>query len=380
MTLSRVLANAGIFLISCVAAIAIGEGVLRIVFDPADHLRIDRLFDPVLGHRIPSGVKGHDANGFRNPEVPDSVDILAVGDSMTYGWAAAATDSWPAQLAALTGKSVYNAGMGAYGPLQYLHLVRTLAPELAPKRIVVMLLPTNDLFDAYNLAYFLEHWRDYRDPAATTAGLDVFLHPLRWKVETATPRRLGWRDRFPGYATLWRLFNERSSLLHEFRARRHRRLEREFAVTHLDRSFFLRMGRGEFRHIAADDPKIVEGMAIAKRALSEIAAFCAERNIGLHVAVMPNRVEVLYPFVRDQLTEPQDKRMTTFIGRLQSVTSELIDFLRAEGIPHTYLYDSMIEASEGGVLYPAVDSHPNGNGYRAVAEALADALSDEGRD
>ena len=346
----------------------------RIVFDPSDHFGIDRIPDSALGHRIPAGVGGHDANGFHNLEVPETVDILAVGDSMTYGWMASSADSWPVVLSKITGKSVYNAGMGAYGPLQYLHLIRTLAPKLEPERVVVMVFPANDPFDAYNLAYFLEHWKSWRNPARD-GDADPFLHPLRWGTEDAPPQRWS-EDWFAGYATLWHLFKRQSGLFHKLRTLHHPVSDWSISVTHLNSTFQFWIGTSEFRGVAADDPKIVEGMSITKRVLGEIAVFCAERNIDLHVALMPACAQVLYPFIEDQLTDAQDKRMTTFTGRLQSVTAELIDFLSAEGISHTRLYEPMVRTSETQVIYTGADGHPNGTGYRVVAETLAEALAE----
>src|SRR5688572_30586092 len=41
--------------------------------------------DERLGHRPNPDKPGHDRKGFRNPEVPAKADIIALGDSQTYG-------------------------------------------------------------------------------------------------------------------------------------------------------------------------------------------------------------------------------------------------------------------------------------------------------
>ena len=361
--LRKIPTNAGLFLASCLVVVALAEGVLRIVFNPGDHLKIDRVPDPVLGYRIPSGVNGHDANGFRNPEVPETVDILAVGDSMTYGEMAASTESWPAHLARITGKSVYNAGLGGYGPLEYLHLVRTLAPELKPERIVVMVYPHNDPGGAYRLAHRLEYWKGYRNsardhtpeqrqkkpPISNSSNSWLDKNSMLWRANVAVYRKIGQRMGF--------------------------RPDNRFPVEHLGNVFAMRtyVGKGD-ESAVIEDPKIVEGLAITKRALGEIAALCEAENIDLHVALMPAHPQIFYPFVRDQLTDLQDEQIKRHLQRLENMTSELTAFLSEAKIPHTDLYDPMVRAFETRVIYPAADIHPNGAGYRVVAEALAKVL------
>ena len=380
--LRKILTNAGLFLASCLVAIALAEGVLRTVFNPNDYLRINRVSDPILNYRLPAGVNGHDANGLRNPEVPETVDILAVGDSMTYGEMAASTESWPAHLARITGKSVYNAALGGYGPLQYLRLAHIFVPRLGPNRVIVMIFPGNDARDAYDAAYnkgAWEPWKKYRASAQNSTNNAVANSSAVSAPLAAVPKRkqvwLNLRRRLNARSLLFRLITTQTSLLHEFRIlTRHLPPEDLFAVSHLDRRFAVHLGWGGFKHIPADDPSIIEGLRITKRVLNEIAAFCAERNIELHVALIPTREHVLYPHVWDQLTDPQNEKMITFVRRLESVTSDLAEFLSAEGIPYTDLYDPMVRAFETRVIYPAADGHPNGEGYRVIAETLADVL------
>lgn len=73
--------------------------------------------DPELGRRMTPLYPGNDAWGFRNIRVPDSSDVLAIGDSMTYGFAAPADKCWPRQLESLSGRSVYSMALGGYGPV-----------------------------------------------------------------------------------------------------------------------------------------------------------------------------------------------------------------------------------------------------------------------
>ena len=110
--------QACLLLVSSVAASLLAEGVSRVVLNRVDYLAVDPLYDSVLGLRLAPHAAGHDEWGFRNREVPDSADIVTIGDSQTYGVSAPALLSWPAQLGKLTNRHVYNLALGGYGPVR----------------------------------------------------------------------------------------------------------------------------------------------------------------------------------------------------------------------------------------------------------------------
>ena len=116
--------------------------------------------DKVLGAVLSTDTRagGFDAWGFRNRFVPDASDIVAIGDSHTYGNTATMEDSWPYVLGRLTGRQVYNMALGEYGPNQYLQLLRTRAVNLRPRTIIVGLYMGDDFENAFLITYGLEHW------------------------------------------------------------------------------------------------------------------------------------------------------------------------------------------------------------------------------
>src|SRR6267142_847266 len=133
-------ARAGTFALAALTAVVCvlgGEVALRGWFDPVDFLQPELVRHPVLGRVVAPGSAGHDAWGFRNPEVPACADLIAIGDSQTYGVSAPRTGSWPAQLGRLRGETVYNLALGGYGPPDYLYLLDTYAPRLSPEQVVI---------------------------------------------------------------------------------------------------------------------------------------------------------------------------------------------------------------------------------------------------
>ena len=111
------------------------------------------LLDPVLERRLDPNYPGHDRDGFRNTAVLEQADVVALGDSMTYGMFVAPESAWPQQLARQSGESVYNMGVSGYGPVHYL-ILTPRALQKHPKWLVSTLYDGNDLFDSFRLA----HW------------------------------------------------------------------------------------------------------------------------------------------------------------------------------------------------------------------------------
>lgn len=88
-----------------------------------------------------------DSNGFRNPAIPDQVDVVAIGDIQTAAMSLAVEETWPAVFAKSTSQSVYNLAVPGYGPPQYQQLVQQ-ALKLKPRQVIIGLNIGTDLVDA----------------------------------------------------------------------------------------------------------------------------------------------------------------------------------------------------------------------------------------
>jgi len=93
-------------------------------------------------------VLSYDANGFRNSSVPESCEIVALGDSFTEGSRVSDDQAWPAQLAKLGGLRVYNLGISGYSPAEYLASLKGYGLPLRPALVVCMLYEGNDFRSA----------------------------------------------------------------------------------------------------------------------------------------------------------------------------------------------------------------------------------------
>jgi hypothetical protein len=168
-SLKSKLQSVGLAVVAIGVSLVLAEGVSRLVVDAADFLNVDPVADEYLGHKLAPGAGGHDDLGFRNRSVPVQADIVAIGDSMTYGSGAPRDGAWPQQLAALSGQSVYNMGLGGYGPLQYLHLAGHQAKQFKPKQLLVSFYFGNDFVDAYMLPQNLPRWAGWKESNAASA-------------------------------------------------------------------------------------------------------------------------------------------------------------------------------------------------------------------
>src|SRR5881296_449998 len=100
MKIKSVGINFVVVVLSTALALLLCEWGARQFLWPADYLQVEIVTDPVLG-AVPSEstrAHGFDSWGFRNPAVPETADIVAIGDSHTYGNTATMNDSWPSVL------------------------------------------------------------------------------------------------------------------------------------------------------------------------------------------------------------------------------------------------------------------------------------------
>ncbi len=78
------------------------------------------------------------SRGMRGPEIKPKhgFRILAVGDSVTFGWGVAGDETFPAQLSTLLGVEVLNGGVPAWKPPTMAAWTQRVARELAPDLVL----------------------------------------------------------------------------------------------------------------------------------------------------------------------------------------------------------------------------------------------------
>ena len=346
------------------------EGLARVITDPVNYLRVEPVADSTLMFRLKSGTSGHDSWGFRNLSVPDSVDIVAIGDSQTYGTGVVASRSWPARLQQMTGKSVYNLGIGGYGPIQYRYLLEHEALDLKPSVAVVGLYFGNDLLDAYRVAYSLKFWAGLRRPGLTDGPVQD------WPALNAQRKGLKrWLRRHSvvyGMASLTlgpplRLLMWKFGLDMPTEAT---------AVRDQDgRILSLLSPSSRSNQLDLSDPSVEEGMRLTLDALEAMRVICEENDIRLTVVLIPTKISVLGEYGRDTLGDSQEDLIDLVIERETLAMERARRWLDGRGIDHVNALDQLRNRVGQEALYPLdSDGHPTIGGHRVIAEVVSQAI------
>lgn len=284
-------------LLSVSLCLLLFEAGLRLVREPMDFLKPKLEPHPVLGFRVVNGTGGHDAWGFRNHGVPEQADIVAIGDSQTWGVAATSDTSRPAWLARKTGRSTYNLGLSGYGPAEYAYLLEGRALQLAPRLIVVGLYFGNDFINAYDSVAGREHWRSRRLPSMRTSSGDTpaahTLSPL-WVPEHPS---IAWRTRrwLRHHSMLFRAIEASpvGQLVNAWGDQR-AAFSGDGCSVRLDRPFStVLQPENRFRGLDPTDPAVLDGLELTLSLLDEMATRVAESGAALLVVLIPTKESVL---------------------------------------------------------------------------------------
>ena len=368
------LVGIGLLVISSAGTLFVAEFGVRLFVDPVDYLLPVVVQDPMLGHRMAGGTGGHDEWGFRNYELPGSAEIVAIGDSMTYGISARASESWPAILAQLTGKTTYNIGLGGYGPLQYFYLLRERALTLKPKAAVVGFYFGNDLVDVVKLAYGNDNWARYRIAGLNGTGEQggvVIDQP-----EIGGGRLLGGpRIYLARHSVLYRLATS-LPVLDRFRTVNTASTDPGLFVFSMgDRTTILFPGQGRLR-MDIDNPQIEAALTITERALLEMKDVSTKANVGLYFLLLPTKELVYADLLAEHHQLAASPDLEPALRNEREIRKRLIAFLEASHLTYIDPLPAMTSAVRDHEIYPFNDGHPNGAGYRLIAEQVAGALRD----
>ena len=275
-----------------------------------------------------------DEHGFHNPpglwDGP-APDIVAVGDSYVHGECVRSDESLPARIRARHPATV-NLGLSGGGPVLALATLREYAPSLRP-RVVLWVYFENDLRDL--------------DAERRDRLLARYLSPGFRQDLPARRREI---DR--------RLAGALDAELADARRRRKGRLATTAAEI------------AELRHLRARLPSL-------PRALSLSTPWCCDVELFGAIVAEAQRLTAslggtMY-FVFLPAWDRFDSRARTLPAELQA-REQVLARVRALGIPVIDVYASLRRHGDPGALFLYPGSHYSPAGYRAVAQAVLDAL------
>jgi hypothetical protein len=149
-----------------------------------------------------------DANGFRNQQMLDEYDMLAIGDSFVAGSHVSDDQAWVDLLRKRLGKSIYNLGVSGSDLTVYFNNFISLGRKLQPKTVLVMLYEGNDFRDAPPLPKMAGNKKNTNTPAepvdkTATIGFLAKSSPVTKGLRRLTGEvlaKVGRDNPVPGYA------------------------------------------------------------------------------------------------------------------------------------------------------------------------------------
>ncbi len=373
MKLKGLFLNLSITAVTLIIGLLFCEFASRLILDPVDYLSPSFVRDNILGFRLLPGSSGHDEWGFRNREVPQTAEIVTLGDSHTYGNTAKMTQSWPFILGNLTGRSVYNLGLGGYGPNQYYYLFNEKALSLKPRMIICGLYMGDDFDNAFKMTYGLDHWAFLRDQALLEKNVD-------WDIWEEHPS-VSWHKKIRNWLSresiLYRLtvHGLLDSLKGKMQVQNASRLYASTSTLILKEKNIQEAFRpeGVLRGLDQENQTVREGMRITFELLHKMNETCLNNNIQFIVAVIPTKETVFLNYIEHNPELSMSEEIDQVIFNESKAREKLFAFLADSNIHYIDLLSSMKLTINQETLYAnsAVDMHPNKNGYRVIAEDVA---------
>lgn len=315
--------------------------------------------DPVLGYRLKANARTHFAtsefaadiaingSGFRDDEAlgskaPDERRVLLLGDSLVLSvqvpFAQTFGELLEAQLNARAGAVRYrvvNAGVQGYGPVEEQLYFRRIVGVVQPDLVMAVVFVGNDAEEAYGSRAKLDERR-----AATEAVTESLVTRMRRLVR-------------------------RSMVLQILRLRAVSATER-FTPTVAPPEPPLQS------YAASPAPRIAEGLAIATRAIDDIAKTAAGAGAETAVVLMPARFQV-DDADYGRLAEAVRASGGTL---LRDAASERFDrALASLPIPRFDVLPALRRALPGPDLFYQETVHLTPHGHQVVADALAEFVT-----
>ncbi len=376
--------------------------------------------DARLAYRSnPTVYPGHDARGWRNAAALPRADIVALGDSQTYGVNVSLEAAWPQRLGDILRRSVYQMAWLGYGPAHYIPLLDEALP-LRPKAVLATYYSGNDIYDAYWFVYGIgKYQRSAPDPVvdslATTnpkarraiaeaeranpmeARLDYLkcdqarpgMDPAKLLYGPLTDLQEGgrqssgtWRRRVLivlkqsfVFQSVWpRLRPLLTPILGELSDHRP-----PFCIRYRDRNVHTVFSiGGRIVGLNEKDPRIAEGQRMGFLALNLVAEQCRRAGIRFYVVLIPSKEAAFRARAEPAL------RGESYLARAwnleERARNAALGFFAREGIATIDTLPALEALIASGInpYRQDVESHPMGPGYDAIARAVAARLEQDG--
>jgi len=356
-------------LITICLAILLIESVLTLAFPSLLRSRQDvEIPDKILNYRGNPKHLEHDKRGFRNPTDMAQADIVAMGDSQTYGTGVNSDDAWPRQLERLSLLKVYSMSFGGWGPTHSLILFDD-ALKLNPNLIIVSFYSGNDLYDSYD---HVHHKGQVLKLKSSSSAIQEAIEYL--EKEKSIEEQIGEKEDANTGTVIKRIkkYLLQHSNIYAIASTFYDKLFAAKSVSELaglEKYNFNTTFTPDYRLkvLNLDDARIVEGHNIALRAIDEMNNNAKKYNKRFIVVLIPTKEFVFRNYAKnissnyDNLVKNENK--------MWQITKE---FFRQQNIEY---FDAGL-AMEASLIYGiqpypiTTDGHPNKDGHSTIARFL----------
>jgi hypothetical protein len=297
-------------------------------------------FETSMRHYDASFTFRTDARGFRNATPwPGHADIVALGDSVTFGFGVPDGQSWVDIVARAQGNPIVNLALPGFGPVQQLRVYERFGTALRPDLVLVGFFPANDFWDTDRFLTWLDRgeggnyllWRDFGVNGRGDVG------PITRLVSSSYVHSFLWAVLHPGTTEYGR-----------------------GTIAHRTDQGWLRLQPKALRKLrqrtSAGRPEFEEAMG----ALQELDRRVRADGGRMVIVVLPSKEYVYMPLRRAMKRDP--------LGHVY----QALDERRLTYLDVTPLLRE--RAAAGERLFFEFDGHPNRRGYEVIAEAVVGYL------
>lgn len=346
------------------------------------NLLSSRINDKDLGFRIKHAEGLFDKNGFRNENIPNNTDIVAIGDSQTWGINVLRNDNWPTVLSELTGMSIYNMSVGGYGPVQYYKLF-VHAINLNPKFVFIGLYFGNDFYDSYDSVYLINLIKKYKTNIELVDNNFIELESEDISKSLEEYRSLNNKSN-SGVSLILNniaLFK----MIHNYKINSCNNKSSNFAVAkgwaiinptiahYYHDSILCTIFMSKYRYLALNykDPIINEGLNITENIMNDINKLGATHNIDIAFVLIPTKEKVYEDLVSVDNLEP-NLQYEYLVNSEEIVRKRILSYCKLNNIKCIDTLASLKGALEldKPIYMKNHDGHPNKEGYAYIAKSV----------
>lgn len=342
--------------------------------------------DPVLLYKPNPDIPDHDKNGWRNSFVPRQADVVALGDSQTYGVGVAREYNWPSRLAQKE-IGIYNISFGGYGPTEYLLLLDE-AMELQPKIVLVAVYTGNDFYDCYEQVYLQGQLPDLKTNDETTlrkiqqAEQSGSIEKQFFSMMPRISQSNSPVSKILGHVKIYRLFQAIETVYYQkvpltWNQIRRRADSMDSLMVFSEGTLQTVFAPGY--HLLAlnmTDVRIVEGFSISQKALQEIHDRLQHKGISFFIVLIPSKELAFSDLVsRSEIScSPLYSLQIEYEKQFYESLQQYLASQQIECIDTLPPLRGNIE--QGNQLYPKTwDGHLNALGQKIVAETVWEKIA-----